>query len=295
MRLYTAGMPDPDLLIRTAGEMRVSNFLLWQISYAELWVTEKCWPDFDPSTLRGRAPRLRQTGPAFRRTQGLTGMLRTRLWMGAVLIALVAGVLLVDRQLGPWFPFFAGSRGRANGCRHLSSCSICSRRTFGLRPVSVMLGGAPLVAANWLPHWLTGGASAWPAVSGTLAAAVMAVFIVEMAAFHEPGKTVMRMALAVWLFTYVGLLPSYLAQLRWLGPTLNHSTAALALTIFVPKCADIGAYCTGRFLGRHRMTPVLSPKTWEGGWWRLDYGRPCYWPPSPLTGWGLLRCSVGVS
>jgi len=44
--LYTAGMPDPDLLIRTAGEMRVSNFLLWQISYAELWVTDRCWPEF---------------------------------------------------------------------------------------------------------------------------------------------------------------------------------------------------------------------------------------------------------
>jgi undecaprenyl diphosphate synthase len=50
--LYTAGMPDPDLLIRTANEMRVSNFLLWQISYAELWVTEKFWPEFDPATLR---------------------------------------------------------------------------------------------------------------------------------------------------------------------------------------------------------------------------------------------------
>ncbi|HXG11861.1 MAG TPA: isoprenyl transferase [Gemmataceae bacterium] len=49
--LYTAGMPDPDLLIRTAGEMRVSNFLLWQISYAELWVTDLCWPDFDRTTL----------------------------------------------------------------------------------------------------------------------------------------------------------------------------------------------------------------------------------------------------
>jgi undecaprenyl diphosphate synthase len=49
--LYTAGMPDPDLLIRTAGEMRVSNFLLWQISYAELWVTDRCWPDFDRATL----------------------------------------------------------------------------------------------------------------------------------------------------------------------------------------------------------------------------------------------------
>jgi len=44
--LYTAGMCDPDLLIRTAGEMRVSNFLLWQISYAELWVTDHFWPEF---------------------------------------------------------------------------------------------------------------------------------------------------------------------------------------------------------------------------------------------------------
>jgi undecaprenyl diphosphate synthase len=44
--LYTAGQPDPDLLIRTSGEMRVSNFLLWQIAYAEIWVTPTLWPDF---------------------------------------------------------------------------------------------------------------------------------------------------------------------------------------------------------------------------------------------------------
>jgi undecaprenyl diphosphate synthase len=50
-RLYTRGMPDPDLMIRTAGEMRVSNFLLWQISYAELWVTETFWPEFDEAHL----------------------------------------------------------------------------------------------------------------------------------------------------------------------------------------------------------------------------------------------------
>ncbi len=49
--LYTAGLPDPDLLIRTAGEMRVSNFLLWQISYAELYVTPVLWPDFRPDDL----------------------------------------------------------------------------------------------------------------------------------------------------------------------------------------------------------------------------------------------------
>ncbi|MBN71197.1 MULTISPECIES: isoprenyl transferase [Gimesia] len=64
--LYTAGMPDPDLVIRTAGEMRVSNFLLWQISYAELWVTETYWPDFSVNdfwqALRDFAARDRRFG-----------------------------------------------------------------------------------------------------------------------------------------------------------------------------------------------------------------------------------------
>jgi undecaprenyl diphosphate synthase len=65
-RLYTAGMPDPDLLIRTAGEMRISNFLLWQISYAEIWVTDAYWPDFNEAqlhaALRGYAARDRRFG-----------------------------------------------------------------------------------------------------------------------------------------------------------------------------------------------------------------------------------------
>jgi undecaprenyl diphosphate synthase len=64
--LYTAGAPDPDLLVRTAGEMRISNFLLWQISYAEIWVTEQCWPEFDEETLhdaiRAYAARRRRFG-----------------------------------------------------------------------------------------------------------------------------------------------------------------------------------------------------------------------------------------
>jgi undecaprenyl diphosphate synthase len=49
--LYTAGQPEPDLLIRTSGEMRISNFLLWQIAYAELYITETCWPDFNRTEL----------------------------------------------------------------------------------------------------------------------------------------------------------------------------------------------------------------------------------------------------
>jgi undecaprenyl diphosphate synthase len=64
--LYTSGAPDPDLLIRTAGEMRISNFLLWQISYAEIWVTDKCWPEFDEAVLheaiRAFASRRRRFG-----------------------------------------------------------------------------------------------------------------------------------------------------------------------------------------------------------------------------------------
>ena len=49
--LYTHNLPDPDLLIRTAGEMRISNFMIWQIAYSELWVTPVFWPDFDKNNL----------------------------------------------------------------------------------------------------------------------------------------------------------------------------------------------------------------------------------------------------
>jgi undecaprenyl diphosphate synthase len=68
--LYTAGMPEPDLLIRTASEMRISNFLLWQISYAEIWVTERLWPEFDEEQLRTA---IRDFAARDRRFGGLKG------------------------------------------------------------------------------------------------------------------------------------------------------------------------------------------------------------------------------
>jgi len=67
--LYTAGMSNPDLLIRTAGEMRLSNFLLWQISYAEIWVTESCWPEFNEALLHAA---IRSFAERDRRFGGLT-------------------------------------------------------------------------------------------------------------------------------------------------------------------------------------------------------------------------------
>lgn len=64
--LYTAGLPDPDILIRTSGELRISNFLLWQISYSEFYVTDKMWPDFGSDdidlAIRSYAQRSRRFG-----------------------------------------------------------------------------------------------------------------------------------------------------------------------------------------------------------------------------------------
>ncbi len=68
--LYTAGLPDPDLLIRTSGEMRISNFLLWQVCYSEIYVTQKCWPDFSKAQLK-RA--IRDYQERQRRFGGLDG------------------------------------------------------------------------------------------------------------------------------------------------------------------------------------------------------------------------------
>jgi undecaprenyl diphosphate synthase len=68
--LYTAGQPDPDLLIRTSGEMRVSNFLLWQIAYAEIWVTETLWPDF-------RAPHLFEAMLAYQKRERRYGGIKS--------------------------------------------------------------------------------------------------------------------------------------------------------------------------------------------------------------------------
>lgn len=203
-------------------------------------------------------------------------MLRMRLGMGALLIAVTVGILVLDQRLKPWYPFLLvlvlGLTLRA--CSEL----------LGLlgppaRPAAWLcyLAVAALVLTNWLPALLAALAPAssrssdpWRWIGGVFAAVVLAAFLVEMASFQAPGESVTRLARTVWLAAYLGLLPSFLVQLRWL-PGLagqaapRRATAALALAIFVPKCADIGAYFTGRFLGRHRLAPVLSPnKTWEG-------------------------------
>ncbi|HYV39097.1 MAG TPA: phosphatidate cytidylyltransferase [Gemmataceae bacterium] len=192
-------------------------------------------------------------------------MLQTRLWMGAILIALTVGVLVIDQQLAPWFPFLLVLIG---GLAVASTVELLHLLKPAIRPSGWLcfVGIAAVLCANWMPHqsgWAS-GVSPWQLILGVFAAFVLLTFLVEMATFREAGNSVMRMALAVWLLGYLGLLPSFLAQMRWFS-TPERSVAALALTVFVSKSCDIGAYFTGRLLGRHKMTPVLSPKkTWEG-------------------------------
>jgi len=196
--------------------------------------------------------------------------------MGAILIALVVGMLVVDQRLDPWFPFLLLLLLVLSvvACRELLLLLGNARRPAGwlcYTAVTALLltnWVCPLVRQGWPA--LSLASDSWRWISGVLGASVLAAFLVEMATFREPGESVTRIALTVWITAYLGLLPCFLAQLRWLpnpegteGP--SRGTLALALALFVPKCCDIGAYFTGRLLGRHRMTPVLSPKkTWEG-------------------------------
>jgi phosphatidate cytidylyltransferase len=201
-------------------------------------------------------------------------MLRTRLIVGTILAALTAGMLLLDRYLAPWFPFLFAVVFSLSvfGTAELLRLLPANHRP---RPAVCLAGVAAVVVVNWLPTAVRAGwlnLSAVPAdglacVADAFAAVVLVTFLAEMAAFREPGGAVERMALAVWVVAYLGVLPSFLVQPQ-LGRSNGDSTSgavALALAIFVPKGCDIGAYFTGRLLGRHRMTPVLSPKkTWEG-------------------------------
>jgi phosphatidate cytidylyltransferase len=191
-------------------------------------------------------------------------MLTTRLWMGAVLIALTIGMLVADQRLDPWFPFLflfqlvltlAACHEMVNllGPQRAPQRSVC------------YVGVVTFVLSNWAINYPTSHAHSWPLLIGILAGFLLIVFLYEMATFTAPGRSVERMAVTWLILGYLGFLPCFFAQIRWL--TLDHpdNTVRLALAAFVPKCCDIGAYCTGRLFGRHKMTPVLSPKkTWEG-------------------------------
>ena len=198
-------------------------------------------------------------------------MIRTRVVVGLLLAAGGIGVLLGDRHLAPWYPVFAAL---------LAFVGVVSvRELVGLfpaayRPPVPLAVAAVLVpfAANWYPvvrsevaPALPAAMSPWEPVLFAFAGVVLGAFLWEMATYRRPGTAVPRLALTVLAAAYLGLLGSFLARVRWLDPDPDRSGLMLFLAIFVPKAADVGALFAGMAFGRHRMTPVLSPKkTWEG-------------------------------
>jgi phosphatidate cytidylyltransferase len=192
--------------------------------------------------------------------------------IGLLMVLLVAGLLVGDQYLAPWYPCLLVcivllGLGATVELHYLMS-NLASP-SLGLTLLSVLA----VLLAGWPAHLeLTGSPPhPWRDVLFVFTLVILVAFLYEMAVYREPGGSVLRIALLVWMTAYLGLLPSFLAQLRWwprledaTGPDLR-GTLALTLTIFVPKSCDIGAYFTGQWFGRHRMTPILSPKkTWEG-------------------------------
>src|SRR5262249_48123737 len=176
-------------------------------------------------------------------------MLRTRLWMGAVLIALAAGVLVLDGWCAPYFPFlFVVVLGLSLlGCFEVLRLLPPERRPPAWLCYAAV---AALVVAHWPPPVLAGARPRpWRWGGSVFAGVVVAAFLAEMARFREPGESVTRVALTVWVAAYLGLLPGFLVQLRWLAdPARGANLGALAvgLAVFVPKVCDIGAYFAGR-------------------------------------------------
>jgi phosphatidate cytidylyltransferase len=200
-------------------------------------------------------------------------MIRTRVLVGSLLALGAAGVLLGDTYLAQhefaYFPFLFAFLMLAGilGSRELVRLfPTATRPSEALVTCGVLL----LLAVNWYPairlQVSPTLASPWAMLVVVFVAVLMVAFLLEMRWYSgEPVVAVPRLALTVFAVAYLGLLACFFAQIRWLSADPVVSGVMLALVIFVPKCNDIGAFFTGTFLGRHKMTPTLSPKkTWEG-------------------------------
>jgi phosphatidate cytidylyltransferase len=191
-------------------------------------------------------------------------MLKTRLWMGAILVVLTVGMIAADQYLAPWFPFlFVFQLGLTLAACH-ELIGLLGPERAPHKALSYV-GVVVFVFANWLANYPAVQTHAWLILSGIQAGFLLGVFLYEMAVFAAPGRSIERMAVTWLLLGYLGLLPCFFAQIRWLPGEHAANSVRLALAVFVPKGCDIGAYAVGRLIGRHKMTPVLSPKkTWEG-------------------------------
>src|SRR5262245_2973031 len=185
-------------------------------------------------------------------------MLQTRLWMGAILIALTIGMLVGDQHMPPYFPFlFLFQFGLTIiACHEL--VNLLGNARVPQAPVWY-LAVLVITISSWCIHYALPASSHehayfWLILIGILAGFLLLTFLYEMATFLAPGRSVERMALTWLVLGYLGLLPCFFAQIRWLPDEHQANSVRLALAVFVPKCCDIGAYTVGRLIGREQMT-----------------------------------------
>lgn len=192
-------------------------------------------------------------------------MLITRIWMGLVLI--LVGLVVLVYDLPPHYPGFYLVVVVAGFvcCREML---FLVKQDHLISSVLCYTGLMAVLSANWIGRldlWPVEYRRPWLWIIGILVCYFLALYLAEMAIFRRPSGAMIRMALSFWIVGYLGLLSSFLIQLRWYGSEMEASTTALAMAIFVPKSCDMGAYFTGRWLGRTKVAPQLSPKkTWEG-------------------------------
>ncbi len=210
-------------------------------------------------------------------------MLGTRLVTGSAMVGFLLVVLCADEWFAPWFPLWFVLAIGALGTAALELVGLLS--ATGARPSgNTVFGGVmALVIANWAPHVLRplGLASGWSPQSAwyydpmdpitalawpllTFVAVVMGAFLVRSVQFPEPGSTMATLSGSVLAIAYIGLLGSFIIQLRWFEGRY-HGIVPIVYLIATSKGADTGAYTTGRIAGRHKLWPRLSPnKTIEG-------------------------------
>jgi phosphatidate cytidylyltransferase len=200
-------------------------------------------------------------------------MIRTRLWVGTLLALGAAGVLVGDTLLAQrGFAFFPCLFAFLVLAGFLGARELVRLFPTATRPSEplVICGALLLLGANWVPavrsQFGETPVSVWGLLVGVFVGVQIGAFLIEMRRYNgESGVVVPRLALTLFAVAYLGLLPFFFVQIRWLTRDAEVSAVMLALVVFVPKGNDIGAFFTGTFLGRHKMTPVLSPKkTWEG-------------------------------
>lgn len=192
-------------------------------------------------------------------------MLRWRLLLGAVFIAGLVGLLWLDAKSTMPGVYLLPL---ALVLTLLATEELLSlMAAVGLRPIApiVYAGNALIVLAGYAGYFTgdMGIELGWSMMA--LGVAVVAVFLGEMMRYEQPGRAVASLGSAMLALCYVGVLFSFVVQLRFAGPGGAWGIAALASLVIVVKLGDTGAYTVGRLIGRHKLIPKLSPgKTIEG-------------------------------